>query len=98
MDYVFNLHGHTMQKIRRTKCHLIEEQDMPSNLLYKAHQIPKLKCFFSHLAVIFAQSIEARCSVEYEDVVGAALTGDAPTTSKWSIISLPNKVQLILQV
>ena len=32
-----------------------------SNLSYKAHQIPKLKCFLSCLAVVFAQSIEARC-------------------------------------
>ena len=42
----------------------------------------KLKCFSSHLAVDFAQSIVARCLVENEDVVGAALTGDAPTTSE----------------
>ena len=27
-------------------------------------------------------TIEARCSVENEDVVGAAPTGDAPTTSE----------------
>ena len=32
-----------------------------SNLWYKAHQIPKLKCFSSHLAAVFVQSIEARC-------------------------------------
>ena len=31
------------------------------NLKYKAHQIPKLKCFLSHLAAVFAQSVEARC-------------------------------------
>ena len=47
--------------------------------------------------VVFAQSIEARCSVENEDVVGAAPTGDAPTTSEWSTISLPTKVRLILE-
>ena len=45
------------------------------------HQIWKLKCFLSCLAVVFAQSIETRCSVENEDVVGAARTGDAPNTS-----------------
>ena len=28
--------------------------------LIKAHQIPKLKCFSTRLAVVFAQSIEAR--------------------------------------
>ena len=32
--------------------------DIPSNLKYKAHQIPTLKCFSSSLAVVFAQSIE----------------------------------------
>ena len=38
------------------------------------------------LAVVFAQYIEARCSVENKDIVGAALTGDAPTTSEWSTL------------
>ena len=64
---------------------------------YKMHQIPKLKCFSYCLAVVFAQSNEARCSVENEDVVGAAPTGDAPTTSEWSTILLPTKVRLILE-
>ena len=44
------------------------------------------------------QSIEAKCLVENEDVVGGALTGDAPTTSEWSTILLPNKMLLILDV
>ena len=57
---------------------------------------PNLKCFSSCLVVVFAQSIQARCSVKNEDVVGAALTSDAPTTSKWSIILSPTKVWLIL--
>ena len=35
--------------------------------------------------------------VENEDVVGAAPTGDAPTTSEWSTISLPTQVCLILE-
>ena len=48
--------------------------------------------------MVFAKSIEARCSVENEDVVGAAPTGDAPTTSELSTILLPNKVRLILEV
>ena len=61
------------------------------------HQIHKLKWFSSCLAVVFAQSIEARCRVENEDVVGAAPTGDAPTTSEWSTIKLPTKVCLILE-
>ena len=30
------------------------------NLKYKEHQIPKLKCFLSRLAVVSVQSIEAR--------------------------------------
>ena len=50
----------------------------------KSHQIPKVKCFSSRLAVVFAQSAEAMCEVKNEDVVGAAPTGDAPTTSEWS--------------
>ena len=41
------------------------------------------------LCSCFVKSIEARCKVENEDVVGVAPTGDAPTTSEWSTISLP---------
>ena len=44
---------------------------------------------------VFAQSIEARCQVENEDIVGAAPT---PTTSEWSNILLPSEVRLILEV
>ena len=50
------------------------------------HHILKLKFFSSGLAVVFAQYIEAMFWVENEDVVGAAPTGDAPTTSEWSTI------------
>ena len=58
--------------------------------------IPKLKCFLSRFAVVFAQSIEARCWVENKDVVGAAPTG---SNYIWVIlISWPDKVQLILEV
>ena len=32
----------------------------PANLQYETHQIQKLYCFSSRLAVVFAQSIEAR--------------------------------------
>ena len=42
---------------------------------YKVHQIPKLKCLSPRLAVVFMQSVEARCKVENEDVVGATPTG-----------------------
>ena len=54
--------------------------------------------FLVSFAVVFAQSTEASCFVENEDVVGEAPTGDAPTTSKWSTMLLPTEVQLILVV
>ena len=34
---------------------------MLSNLLYKLHQIPIPKCFWSRLAVAFVQYVEAWC-------------------------------------
>ena len=73
-------------------------KEMLSNLWYKVHQIPKLKYLSCRPAVVFVQCIEARCWVKNEDVVGAASTGDAPTTSEWSTILLPTKVCLILDV
>ena len=69
-----------------------------SNIQYKAYQILKLKCFLSRLAAVFTQSIQARCWVENEDVVGAATTGDAPTTFEWSTIVLSTKVWVISKV
>ena len=56
--------------------------------------------FSPGIAVAFAQFIEARYEVENEDVVVAASTGDAPTTSDWSKILLRNRVRLtcILEV
>ena len=65
----------------------------PSNL--ESHQIPKLKCLSSRLVAFFAHSTEA---VENEDVVGAAPTGGALTTSEWSTILLPTKVWLIIEI
>ena len=50
------------------------------------------------LGVVFAQSIDAMCLVENEHVVGAAPTGDAPTTSEWSTIQLYTNVRLILEI
>ena len=44
----------------------------------------------------YAQSIQARCYVENEDIVGAVRIGDAPTTSDCSKIVL--RVCLILEV
>ena len=57
--------------------------EVPSSLYYKVHQIPKLKCFFSCLAVIIAQPTDARCEIKNDYVVGAGPTGNAPTTSEW---------------
>ena len=62
------------------------------------HQISKHKWFSSRLTIVSAQSIEAWCLVENEDVVGAAPTGDAPTTSEWSTILLPINARLILEI
>ena len=62
------------------------EAYLPSNLLYKPHQIANLEYFSSRLAVVFGQSTEGRCEVQNGDVVGAAPTDDAPTTSEWSTI------------
>ena len=61
------------------------------------YNITRLKCFSSRLAVVFALYIVAECQVENEDVVGVALTGDAPTTSEWSTIWLTTKVHLIFE-
>ena len=51
-----------------------------------------------YLVAVFAESLEAKCQVENEDVVGAAPTGDAPTTCEWTTILLPTKVRLILVI
>ena len=75
----------------------MDESQLLQNLQYKAHQIPQLKSLCTQLAVVFAQYIEAKFSVENEDVVGAAPTDDDPTTSEWSTISLPTQVRLTLE-
>ena len=57
---------------------------------YAYRQVSNIRCTKSqHLkdsrtvfAAVFGESLEARCQVENEDVVGAAPTGDAPTTSE----------------
>ena len=54
------------------------------------------KCLLPALAVVSAQSVEARCQVENVEVDGAVPTVDAPTTSEWSTILLPAKQQLEL--
>ena len=60
-------------------------------------KITKFKCSSPHLAVVLAQAIDARHWVENEDVVGAAPTGDAPTTFEWSTNLSPPKVRIILE-
>ena len=69
------------------------------SLIY-AHQISTLKWFSYCLAAVFTEYmyLEARFWVENEDVVGAAPTADAPTTSEWSTVLLATKVRLILEV
>ena len=52
--------------------------------LVKTHRIPNLKCLSSSLAVVFSQSIEAKCLFQNEYVVGTASTVVAPAISKWS--------------
>ena len=65
-------------------------------LLWRYRQVlKKVSCC---IVAVFAESLEARCWVENEDVVGAAPTGDAPTTSEWSTIVLQSKVWLILEI
>ena len=63
--------------------------------IFQCHQTSNL----SHtiVAVVFAQTIEARYSVKNEDVVGAAPTGNASTTSQWSTMLLPTKAWFILE-
>ena len=56
---------------------------VPSKVEYKTHRIPKPKYFSARLAVVFAQSIEDRCEIENEDVVG-----DASTRLEWSQYSI----------
>ena len=46
--------------IRMSGHGLFWNEKVPSNIWYKAHQIPKLKCLPFRLAVVFAQTIEAR--------------------------------------
>ena len=75
---------------------------------YKTHQIPTLKRFSYCLCDCLCRipwsqmlSREWRCSWSSADrrcSVGAAPTGDAPTTSEWSTIVLPTKVRLLLEV
>ena len=65
----------------------IRAQDYTVELNKKIYcKISNIRCTKSQnlyeSRLVFAESIEARCYVENEDVVGAAPTGDAPTTSE----------------
>ena len=64
----------------------------PLKLKYKLYQTQKDQGFSSRLAALFVHSKEVMRRIHWvknEDVVRAALTGDAPTTSEWSTILLP---------
>ena len=77
-------HGHlSLTRQCNSLYHGTFPANIPQNLLYKTQKIPH---------------IEARCYVNNENVVGAAPTGDAPTTFEGSTILLPTKVPLILDV
>ena len=91
-------HKMTIQNlVAFTKACLASTQNLLTlNLLHQnrlcpdfKHEIPKLRCFSSRLAAVFAQSNEVRCYVENEDVVGAAPTGIVTTTSERSTLLLP---------
>ena len=84
------------------KCYIgllcIEYRLTVKSLKYKTHQISTLERFPYSLTAVFAASLESRCKVENEDVVGAAPTSDSSTTSEWSTMLLPIKVCIILEV
>ena len=81
----------------------------PKSTTYLSHHVPfksvilgalnpQLKCFSSRLALVAVHDIKARCQVENEDVLEAAPTDDAPTTSEWSTILLPINVRRMLKI
>ena len=55
-------------------------------------------CLFSIHASDIKRILNHIYHIENEDVVGAVPTGNVPTTSEWSTILLPTKVQLIWEV
>ena len=66
--------------------------------LSQTSYIRRTKCFSYRLTVVFAQSIVAMCLVEHEDIVGAAVTGDTPTTSECSTIDCLLRCDLYLKL
>ena len=77
--------------LKQTSCDGYKEYRQVSNISRTKSQILKD-------ATVFAESLEARCQVENENVDGAAPTGDAPTTSEWSTNTLPTQVRYILEI
>ena len=75
-------------------CIISWNKDVPWTSSLNRTKSQNLSVSLYPLAVVFAQSIEAMCLVENEDVVGAAPTGDAPTTAELSTMLLPTKVHL----
>ena len=71
-----------MQRILHTVFYFIYNIENAPNLLHKSHLIPHFKYLSSRFADVFVQSIEGRCWVDSEDVVGAATTGDTPIASE----------------
>ena len=67
-----------------------------SNLLYKPHQIPKLMFLVSSCSCLFPIHWTEVLSREWR--VGAAPTGDTPTTSEWSANLLSTKVWLVTYI
>ena len=74
--------GETYRKISNIRCTKSPNLNAPRLVLQLSLPIP----------------MKPGVTVENEDVVGAAPTGDAPTTSEWSNILLPTKVRLILEI
>ena len=74
---------------------LVNDHKLHVKTCYRQVSNSTLKRFSYCLGAVFAESLEARCQVENEDVVGAAPTGDAPTTSEWSTILFPIEMRLI---
>ena len=86
----------TITKFSVTRSHIQRIYRQMSNNIRRIKS-KNINGFSSRPVVVFAQSTKDRCQVGNEDVVGAAPTGDASTTSEWSTISRPTKVILILK-
>ena len=61
LHMVTNLLWILCQNLDNVSSSKMQIRNLLPNLQYKPHQISKLKCFSSRFAIVFAQSIEARC-------------------------------------